>query len=82
MGTTPYYSISSREIANAALEIMAEKDIGVLLVIDGGQLVGIFLERDYARKVILRGKSSRDTTVGELMRTPVFSIHPKKTIEK
>lgn len=76
------YSISSKEIAYAALEIMAEKDIGALLVIDGGQLVGIFSERDYARKVILRGKSSKDTTVGELMSTPVFSIHPKKTIEE
>jgi CBS domain-containing protein len=76
------YSISSREIAYAALEIMAEKDIGALLVIDGGELVGIFSERDYARKVILRGKSSKDTTVGELMSTPVFAIHPKRTIEE
>ena len=76
------YSISLREMAYAALEEMAEKDIGALLVIDGGQLVGIFSERDYARKVILRGKSSKDTTVGELMSTPVFSIHPKKTIEE
>ena len=76
------YSISSGEIAYVALEIMAEKDIGALLVVDGGQLVGIFSERDYARKVILRGKSSRDTTVGELMSTPVFSLHPKKSIEE
>ena len=76
------YSISSREIAYAALEIMAEKDIGALLVIDGRQLIGIFSERDYARKVILKGKSSKDTTVGELMSTPVFSIHLKKTIEE
>ena len=76
------YSISSGEVAYGALEIMAEKDIGALLVIDGGQLIGIFSERDYARKVILRGKSSKHTTVGELMSTPVFSIHPKKTIEE
>jgi CBS domain-containing protein len=76
------YSISSREKAYTALEIMAEKDIGALLVIDGRQLIGIFSERDYARKVILKGKSSKDTTVGELMSTPVFSIHLKKTIEE
>jgi CBS domain-containing protein len=76
------YSISSGEVAYAALEIMAEKDIGALLVIDNGELVGIFSERNYARRVILRGKSSRNTTVGELMSTPVFSIHPKKTIEE
>jgi CBS domain-containing protein len=76
------HSISSREMAYTALEIMAEKDIGALMVIDDGELVGIFSERDYARKVILRGKSSKDTTVGELMTTPVFSIHPKKSIEE
>jgi CBS domain-containing protein len=76
------HSISSREMAYTALEIMSEKDIGALMVIDGGELVGIFSERDYARKVILRGKSSKDTTVGELMTTPVFSIHPKKSIEE
>jgi CBS domain-containing protein len=76
------HSISSREMAYTALEIMSEKDIGALMVIDGGELVGIFSERDYTRKVILRGKSSKDTTVGELMTTPVFSIHPKKSIEE
>jgi len=76
------HSISSHKMAYTALEIMAEKDIGALMVIDGRELVGIFSERDYARKVILRGKSSKDTTVGELMTTPVFSIHPKKSIEE
>ncbi len=76
------YSISSQDMAYIALEILAEKNIGALLVIDGEKLVGIFSERDYARKVILRGKSSRDTIVGELMSTPVFSIHPKKNIEE
>jgi len=76
------YSISSREIAYKALEIMAERNIGALLVIDSGKLVGIFSERDYARKVILRGKSSKEISVGELMSIPVFSIHPKKDIEE
>jgi CBS domain-containing protein len=76
------WSITSQETAYKALEIMSDKDIGALLVIDEGQLVGIFSERDYARKVILKGKSSRETTVGELMTTPVFSISHDKSIDE
>ena len=57
------WSVSSRETAYYALELMAEKDIGALMVIDEGKFVGIFSERDYARKVILHGKSSRETPV-------------------
>jgi CBS domain-containing protein len=76
------HSISSKEMAYTALEIMAEKDIGALMVIDNGELVGIFSERDYARKVILMGKSSKDTSVEKLMTTPVFSIHPNKSVEE
>jgi CBS domain-containing protein len=76
------WSITSHETAYKALEIMASKDIGALLVIDDGELVGVFSERDYARKVILHGKSSRETTVGELMTSPVYSIGPEKTIEE
>ena len=53
-----------------ALEIMAEKDIGALLVMEDADLCGIFSERDYARKVILQGKASRETTVGEIMTSP------------
>ena len=54
----------------AALEIMADKDIGAVLVIEDADLCGIFSERDYARKVILQGKASRETTVGEIMTSP------------
>jgi CBS domain-containing protein len=61
---------------------MDDKDIGALLVIDEGQLIGIFSERDYARKVILEGKSSKETTVGELMTSQLFSISPDKSIEE
>ena len=53
-----------------ALEIMADKDIGAVLVMEDANLCGIFSERDYARKVILHGKASRDTTVGEIMTSP------------
>jgi len=76
------WSIASQETAYKALEIMANKDIGALLVIDEEQLVGIFSERDYTRKVILKGKSSKKTTVGELMTSPVFTISPEKSIEE
>jgi CBS domain-containing protein len=53
-----------------ALEIMADKDIGAVLVMEDADLCGIFSERDYARKVILQGKASRETTVGEIMTSP------------
>jgi CBS domain-containing protein len=53
-----------------ALEIMAEKDIGAVLVMEDADLCGVFSERDYARKVILQGKASRETTVGEIMTSP------------
>ncbi len=57
-----------------ALELMAEKGIGSLLVFEGGQLAGIFSERDYARKVILKGKSSHSTRVGEIMTESVICV--------
>jgi len=56
-----------KESVFAALEIMAKHDIGALVVMDGGMLAGLFTERDYARKVILKGRSSRECSVGELM---------------
>ncbi|MHC4458406.1 MAG: CBS domain-containing protein [Planctomycetota bacterium] len=75
------WSIAPQGTAYKALQIMADKEIGVLLVIDGGKLVGIFSERDYARKVILKGKSSKETSVGELMTQEVYYIDPGATME-
>jgi CBS domain-containing protein len=65
-----------------ALELMAEKDIGAVLVLERGRLVGVFSERDYARKVVLRGKTSRETTVGELMTQVIFYVTPEQTVEE
>ncbi len=65
----------------SALEMMAEKDVGALLVIDGGQVIGIMSERDYARKVILRGVTSRETKVSEIMSSKVVFVRPEQTIE-
>jgi CBS domain-containing protein len=80
--TQDIWSIAPLATAYRALEIMADKDIGALMVIEEDQIVGIFSERDYARKVILKGKSSRETTVGELMNIPVYTIHPETSVDK
>jgi CBS domain-containing protein len=64
-----------------ALKLMADKGIGALLVLDGEDLVGIISERDYARKVILKAKSSMDTPVREIMTQRVVSLHPDQNIQ-
>ena len=74
------WSVEPKATIFEALEIMSEKEIGALLVMEDGKLMGIFSERDYARKVILKGKSSKETPVGELMTKKVFYIGSQKTI--
>ena len=74
------WSVEPKTSIFEALIIMSDKEIGALLVIEDEKLVGIFSERDYARKVILKGKSSKNTLVGELMTKKVFYIDPEKTI--
>lgn len=64
-----------------AIKIMAEKEIGALLVVSGGRLTGIVSERDYARKVILQGRSSRETPVSAIMSTNVVNVGPDDTID-
>jgi len=76
-----FWSVGSDTMVIDALKLMAEKEVGALLVLDGGKLVGIMSERDYARKVILKGKSSLDTPVREIMTPKVFFIRPAQTIE-
>ncbi len=65
-----------------ALRLMAEKECGALLVKEGGKIVGVFSERDYARKIILKGRTSKDTTVREIMMEKVLYVRPDQTIEE
>ncbi len=75
------WSIAPGDTAYKALQVLAEKNFGSLLVIDKGKIVGIFTERDYARKVILKGKSSKTTPVSELMTKKVLFVDPSTPVE-
>lgn len=76
------WSVTSTSTVFDALQMMAEKNVGALLVIDEGKLVGIVSERDYARKIVLKGKSSKETLVKEIMTEKVVYIRPEESIEE
>ena len=80
-GNTVYSATPDMHVFEA-LELMAEKDIGALLVVKDEQLIGVFSERDYARKVILKGRSSRDVYVKDIMSSPPIIIRPDNTNEQ
>src|SRR5271168_2995909 len=76
------WSIPSNTTVYSAMEMMADKDVGALLVIDDSQLVGIISERDYARKVILMGRSSKETPVSEILSAPLITIRPECSVDE
>ena len=76
------HSIAPDDSVLNAIRQMAEKHIGALLVMRNGALVGIVSERDYARKVILKDRSSRDTAVAEIMSSPVITVEPTATLDE
>jgi len=76
------YSVAPGTRVFEALELMAEKEVGALLVLDDGKLAGIISERDYARKVILHGKSSHDIAVREIMTGKVVTVQPDQTVDQ
>jgi CBS domain-containing protein len=76
------WSVSADATVYEALQVMADKNIGAVLVLEEGRLVGILSERDYARKVILKGRSSLKTPVREIMTDQVFYVRPEQTVEE
>ncbi len=76
------WSVKPDDLVFDVLKIMAQKNVGALLVLEEGKLVGIFSERDYARRVALEGKTSKETPVVDLMTREVFCIAPHRTIEE
>jgi CBS domain-containing protein len=75
------YSVDPKTVVLKAIELMCQKNIGGLLILENEKLVGIFTERDYARKLILKGKSSKDTAIGEIMTPNPFTISCEASIE-
>ena len=80
-GKSDIYSVEPDDTVYDALRLMADRNIGALLVLSGQKLEGIFSERDYARKVILLGKTSRETLVREIMTTAVICVEPDWTAD-
>ena len=76
------YSVSPDATVLDALQLMADKEIGAVVVLEEQKMVGIMSERDYARKVILKGKASKETLVRDIMSSKVFHIDPDAKVEK
>ena len=77
---TEVFSVTPQDSVLHAIEVMATRHVGALLVMNQGSLVGIISERDYARKVILKNRSSHDTPVGDIMTSPAVSVTPEDTV--
>jgi len=78
---SPLWSVPPTSTVYDAIRLLDAKDIGALPVLEDRKLVGLFSERDYTRKVVLRGKSSKDTRVSEIMSTPVLTAELQETVE-
>lgn len=76
------WNVSPETTVFDAIQLMAEKNIGALAVLEGGRLIGVVSERDYTRKVILRGKASKTTSVREILSGQVISVTPEHSVEE
>jgi CBS domain-containing protein len=76
------FSITPNTTVYHALELMVEKNVSALLVMENDKLAGIFTERDYARKVVLKGKSSKDTAIGDIMTSNLITVSSASSIEE
>lgn len=76
------WSTNPESTVYEAIGLMGEKNIGALVVIEGNEVIGVLSERDYSRKVVLQGRTSRDTVVGDILSRPVVTIRSKDTIER
>jgi CBS domain-containing protein len=79
--TSALWTVASEATVYEAIQLMAEKNIGALLVMANGQLEGIFTERDYTRKVALQGKTSKDTRVREILTANILTVALEDTVE-
>ena len=80
--TSEIWSIAPDAMVYQAIQLMAEKNVGALLVMSAGRLVGVISERDYTRKIALKGKSSKETPVREILSTQIIAATPHHTIEE
>jgi len=76
------WSVSPETTVLEAITMLADRNVGSLLVMDGATLVGVFTERDYTRNIALRGRSSRDTKIGDVVSTPVLTVTLEHTVEE
>ena len=76
------WTVDAKQPVLEAIRIMAERHVGALPVLSAGALIGVLSERDYARKVVLLGRSSADTPVSQIMSSPAFTVTPDETVQR